>query len=127
MCLSRRTTRVLLAACLLVVQAQVFAGSVLGCKHGPAPASGDTPAVICPYHQGGSASGGEPADRPAPGGALECQKCALHCALGVQGPTILDAEPPIRPRGADPATAPGWHVATATLDTLLRPPNALLL
>lgn len=120
---SRRTARTLLAACLLVFQAQVFAASVLGCEHGPVAPGGDAAPVFCPYHQ----AGGTPVDDPAPDSTLGCQKCALHCALGIQGPAALAAEPLDTPRQGHVTGAPGWFVASATLDTLLRPPNALLL
>ena len=74
--------RIFLILCLLVLQAHLFAASALACKHTKAGPWGET-GTDCPLHhpkpppQLGDSGGGE---------LLDCHKCALHCAISIQGP-----------------------------------------
>lgn len=70
----RRTTSILLTLRLVLMQVQVWASAGLGC-HLEAVAL----AAPCALHE----TGAPPPGKTHPGCLLNCQKCALHCALGV--------------------------------------------
>jgi hypothetical protein len=72
----RRTISVLLALCLLVTQVQVWASAGLGCRVEAAAAALAAP---CTLHR---TEAPQPGKVP-PGCLLNCQKCALHCAVGL--------------------------------------------
>ncbi|MCO5762355.1 MAG: hypothetical protein NHG36_12700 [Chromatiaceae bacterium] len=115
--LSRATLRTILALCLLLLQGQLLAASLLGCRHAgpperlPAPHAGCHLAAAGPQAPGVAQS---PADElsPAvgvpspmlPASWLDCHKCNLQLSIGVslQGddglvPAILVPRPPATP------------------------------
>lgn len=106
----------ILTLCLLVMQVQVWASAVLGCRH-EAGLAGTAAAVVCPLHQAGAMT-------PEQGHStlLDCQKCALHCVVGVPA---LTASPPLLPGTNEPQTpvaATGLHYYRFTPDSPHRPP-----
>jgi len=110
-----RPAAIILTLCLVVMQVQVWASAVLGCRH-EAGVAGSTTAV-CPLHQ-------TAAKKQAPGHPtlLDCQKCALHCAVGV---SALPASTPLlrdMPRPQLPVPAAGLHFYCFTPDSPHRPP-----
>jgi hypothetical protein len=116
--ISRRGARVLLSICLLVLQAQLFAASALGCGHLADNAPGEELAPSCPFHQGGD---DQPGDQESER-LLACQKCALHCAIGVHAavPAVPDL-PGVPVRSALELTRHG-HYYSFTPDSFLKPP-----
>ena len=113
--LSRRASTVVLALCLLILQAQVVASALLGCAHGRAVAG-----VVASAHC--QAPGTGAADQGHSKRLLDCQRCALHCALGV--PALALAPPLLPDLGGHPfrpaATEP--HLQGLTPESLDRPP-----
>ncbi len=113
--ISPRPAAIILTLCLVIMQAQVWASAALGCRH-EAGVAGSTTAV-CPLHQ-------IAAEKPAPvhPTLLDCQKCALHCAVGV--PALLTSAPllPDMRRPQAPVSATGLHFYCFTPDSPHRPP-----
>lgn len=89
-----RPAACILTLCLLVMQAQVWASSVLGCRHEAGLAT--TTAVVCPMHQADAQQAQTQSDS-----LLDCQKCTLHCAMGV--PALLTSAPMVPDLGASSA------------------------
>jgi hypothetical protein len=117
--LSRATLRTILALCLLLLQGQLLAASLLGCRHAgpperlPAPHAGchlsaadpQAPGVAPSLAYELSAAAGVPSPSPTlPASWLDCHKCNLQLSIGVslQGddglvPAILVPRPPATP------------------------------
>ncbi len=118
--LPRATVRTILALCLLLLQGQILASSLLGCRHAsplermPAAYAGchlsaadpQVPGVGQSLADERSAAAGLPSPSP-PASWLDCHKCSLQLSLGVslQGeagpvPTFLIPPPPAAPLAA---------------------------
>ena len=119
--ITRRTARILVALCLLIVQAQLFAGSALGCRHLDQSASDPTSAG-CPLHAA-EALGLDNADS-AP--LLDCQKCALHCAIGVNAQMAAEIGVLMWQPQARPDRSPERHFYQFTPESSFKPPTARL-
>ena len=116
--ISRRAALVLLTLCLLVLQAQLFAASVLGCGHLADEASGEGSQSSCPFHQvGEDQSGDQESER-----LLGCQKCALHCAIGVHAPFSAALDLPGMPVQSALELTCHRHFYSFTPDSFLKPP-----
>lgn len=77
--LSRRQTSIVLVLCLLVLQAQVWASAMLGCRH---EAGLDARQMASCHHQAPDRmNSGTPNLK-----LLDCYKCALHCLVTVPVP-----------------------------------------
>ena len=116
--LPRATVRMILALCLLLLQGQILASSLLGCRHAsplermPAAHAGchlsaadlQGPGVGQSLADERSAAAGVPSP---PASWLDCHKCSLQLSLGVslQGevgplPTFFIPPPPAAPLAA---------------------------
>ena len=112
----RRPAATILTLCLLVMQVQVWASVVLGCRH-EAGLAGSAAAIVCPLHQGGALKPDQ--EHPT---LLDCQKCVLHCVVSVPA---LTASAPLLPGTSGPQTpvaAKGLHFYCFTPDSPHRPP-----
>jgi hypothetical protein len=121
MWISRGSARVLIGLCLLLMQAQLLAASTLGCLHLADPAAGGDAKAGCSFHQAAAGiSAGQAAVPP-----LECQKCALHCAVGTSGLllTTIDFLGPLAPDV--PEAAANRHYYSFSPDSFLRPPKSV--
>ena len=111
----------ILTLCLLVMHVQVWASAGLGCPH-EAGLTGTT-AAVCPLHYGSAAK----ATHWHAAGPLDCQKCALHCAIGAH---VLPASAPLLPDTGGtqaPLAAPDVHFYSFTPNSRYRPPISHLL
>lgn len=117
----RRPALMILTLCLLVMQVQVWASAVLGCQHA-AGLTGNT-AAVCPLHHASAAK----ATHGHPAGLLDCQKCVLHCAIGMH---VLPASAPLLPdmdgRPVSAAVSEA-HFYRFTPNSRYRPPISRLL
>ncbi len=123
MWISRGSARVLIGLCLLLMQAQLFAASTLGCLHLADPAAGGDAKAGCPFHQ---AAGGN-TDSQAAFTPLECQKCVLHCAVGASGLLRATIDLPALSTPDVPEAAPNRHYYSFSPDSFLRPPRSVSL
>lgn len=120
--LPRATVRTILALCLLLLQGQILASSLLGCRHASPPERVPAAHAGCHLSAAGpqgpgvgqsladerSATAGVPSPSPTPPASwLDCHKCSLQLSLGVslQGdvgpvPTFLISPPPAAPLAA---------------------------
>jgi hypothetical protein len=97
------TTSILLTLCLLLMQVQVWASAGLGCRLGADAAL----AAPCALHRTEAPQPG----KTHPGCLLDCQMCALHCAVGA---AALPPSAPLlcRPEGsqvADPVAGRHYY------------------
>ena len=118
MILSRRIARILLTLCLLLVQAQLFASSVLGCRHAEDYRDGGDATTSCPFHL----TAPDTATDQVPEPMSDCQKCALHCAFGVQGPMAAVVGLSAVPLRAAVEVALRGHFYHFSPDRFLKPP-----
>jgi hypothetical protein len=117
----RRPALMILTLCLLVMQVQVWASAVLGCQHSVG-LTGNT-AAVCPLHHASAAK----ATHGHPGGLLVCQRCVLHCAIGMH---VIPASAPLWPDMDSrqlSAVAPEVHFYRFTPPFRYRPPISRLL
>jgi len=117
---ARRKGRLLVALCLVVFQVQLVAAATLGCRHFPEPASSTE---ACPYHR----TAGDRTANPESERLLDCQKCALHCAIGVQGLVPAGLELADAPLPAPPEAQAQPSFASLAPDLFLKPPISTLL
>ncbi|NEX20835.1 hypothetical protein G3480_11010 [Thiorhodococcus mannitoliphagus] len=115
--IQRRPSTTLLILCLLVMQAQVWASSGLGCRH-EAGLNGQS-AAVCHQHHAGRASPEPPHPK-----RFDCHKCSLHCLVAVAVP--LESPPVIAERSGSQAQVAGsglhfYHFVPALPE---RPPRA---
>ena len=123
MWISRGRARVLIGLCLLLMQAQLFAASTLGCLHLADPAAGGDAKAACPFHQAAAGnSDGQTAVAP-----LDCQKCVLHCAVGASGLLRATIDLPAPSAPDVPEAAPNRHYYSFSPDSFLRPPKSVSL
>lgn len=123
MWLSRRNARILIGLCLMVLQAQLFAAASLGCRHAAESGSGGDAAGACPYHQAETGQAGD----QGTGALLDCQKCALHCAVGMNGLVGTTLELVGSPARAVLEAPPRRHFYRFSPDSFLKPPTPFLL
>jgi hypothetical protein len=118
--ISPRTARAVLLLTLLVLQVQVLASVALGCRHAADGGLDPVAGAVCPMH--GVAGQVPSPDDPPPEPLLDCQKCALHCAVAVY--PLANASPMLPPvEGAgDPAARPEGHFYRFTPESFLKPP-----
>ena len=116
--ISRGAARILLTLCLLVLQAQLLAASALGCGHLTDQAPGDLATSACPFHPGvGDQTGDQESGR-----LLGCQKCALHCAIGVHVSVTATLDLPGAPVRSAMEITHHRHFYSFSPDAFLKPP-----
>lgn len=125
--LGHRLSRIILFTCLLTLQLQVLAASMLSCLHADADISSRTLAGAahhCPHLQQVAAPADETAESAAPAFA-DCQKCILDLcvsgALGVLSQPQLTAEP----RRLTPVSGREPHFYRFSIDLWSKPPISL--
>ncbi|NEV61409.1 hypothetical protein [Thiorhodococcus minor] len=100
--LSRRSTAIILTLCLLILQAQVWASAMLGCRH----EAGHDVQMLASCHA-------QPADHMTTASPqldpFDCYKCALNCLVTVAVP-MVDGPPMLALQGApSPVATVGRH------------------
>lgn len=119
-------SRVIALGCLLLLQWQALAGSVIDCVHDGAPARADAGVEVaaagCP-HTALPADTGSADDRGT--GRCDCPACALNlCALGAMA--LLGQCPAVAPApAAVAALSPEPHFYAFSPERWLKPPIAL--
>jgi hypothetical protein len=115
-------SRVIALGCVLLLQWQAVAASVIDCVHDGAPAGAEIAAAGCP-HTPGSAGAGSTDDPPT--GHDECPACGLNlCALGAMA--LLAPGPAMAPApAAVPAASPETHFYAFSPERWLKPPIPL--
>jgi hypothetical protein len=112
---TRGTASLAVVLCLLLMQAQLFAASTLGCRH---LIEGAPVTAACAYHSGKTQAPGEAAEATV----LDCQKCALHCAIGACAKPSAAAVAEVRRSQPDPEPHPGRHFYRYAPEAAFRPP-----
>jgi len=115
----RRFAAIALILCLAILHLQVWAATVMGCRHAAGFAGGTT--AVCPVHQTAPQTSTEDPTEGYPA-RLHCQKCALEYAVGV--PALM-VSAPLLPEIRGPQAQipmPSLHFYWFTPDSPYRPP-----
>jgi hypothetical protein len=140
--MDKRHRHIAAAACVLLLNLQLFAANALGCvhqahhqaRHHTQPDGSMSATGACPHLHGflAQAASGDAApvaptngDTPDAAAAEPCQKCNLGKVaggwhlVGIQAPLLAQAAPAL------PTPAPAIHLCSRSPDSLLRPPRSI--
>jgi len=116
--ISRAMVRVVVLLTLMVLQAQVLASLILGCRHGIDGGTLGQVAAACPMHLAVSGETGGAQD----GALLDCHKCALHSGAAAPAlPAPSSMAPPMLAQGL-PGAVSERHFYRFSPESPLRPP-----